>query len=383
MKNEVVALSGASPRAIETIPLTCFVSLNSGARLCTSACCLAVSCAERLESAPVWITKPGATRWNAMPLYTPAAARRMNWRTVFGSLVDEELDRDRTGARIEHGAVRAEFRGGLGDEWLGRRIADRHVADLDPLGDGALLVDRRLGDLLQHLDPVRDVREHGVLVVERRLIGEHDEELRPRAVGLARHEHGRHRSARHLRRTRFGLHHVLSARAVQRSLGRVLRQRIAALDHAVFHGPMECRAVVRALRCELHEVGGLVRRRRRIEIQDEDSRATCRPPPASAAPAPVATDKKKPQRPQSTQRTTFLSDLGDLRGSIFSCLLSVPRPVDDLPRVPDVVQAGDDRNRQRHPDTDVDDQRVVAEIVEQHRRNRGHDVSRGGDLSVD
>ncbi len=68
MKNDVVALSGASPRAIETIPLTCFVSLNSGGRLCASACCFAVSGAMRLESAPVWMTKPGATRWNAIPL---------------------------------------------------------------------------------------------------------------------------------------------------------------------------------------------------------------------------------------------------------------------------------------------------------------------------
>ena len=30
MKNDVVALAGSSPRAIERMPLTCFVSLNSG-----------------------------------------------------------------------------------------------------------------------------------------------------------------------------------------------------------------------------------------------------------------------------------------------------------------------------------------------------------------
>ena len=68
MKNDVVALSGASPLAIDTIPLMCLVSLNSGGRLCASACCFAVSGAVRLESAPVWMTNPGATRWKAIPL---------------------------------------------------------------------------------------------------------------------------------------------------------------------------------------------------------------------------------------------------------------------------------------------------------------------------
>src|SRR6185295_16153156 len=53
MKNELCALSSASARAIDTIPLTCFVSLNSGARLWTSFCCFSVSGAVRLESAPV------------------------------------------------------------------------------------------------------------------------------------------------------------------------------------------------------------------------------------------------------------------------------------------------------------------------------------------
>src|ERR1700733_11378172 len=68
-----------------------------------------------------------------------------------------------------------------------------------------------------------------------------------------------------------------------------------------------------------------------------------------------ATDRNEPQRPQSTQRAIFLSDLGDLSGSIFSRLLSVHGTVDDLPCVPDIVQARDDRDRQRHPDADVDD----------------------------
>src|SRR3954451_2349048 len=84
------------------------------------------------------------------------------------------------------------------------------------------------------------------------------------------------------------------------------------------------------------------------------------------------TDKKQPQRAQRTQKTMFpsaLSDLCDLCGCIFSCPRSVHGRVDDPPRVPDVVQARDDGDRQRHPDTDVDNDRVVAEIVEQHRRD--------------
>ena len=38
MKNEAEALPIIAP-AIETIPFTCFVSLNSGARLRTICCC--------------------------------------------------------------------------------------------------------------------------------------------------------------------------------------------------------------------------------------------------------------------------------------------------------------------------------------------------------
>ena len=47
MKNDVVALPGSSPRAIDTMHFTCFVSLNSGGRLCTSFCCFSVSAAAR------------------------------------------------------------------------------------------------------------------------------------------------------------------------------------------------------------------------------------------------------------------------------------------------------------------------------------------------
>jgi len=51
------------------------------------------------------------------------------------------------------------------------------VPDVDALSRDAFIVDGDLGDLLKHLDAVGDAAEHRVLIVERRLIGEHDEEL--------------------------------------------------------------------------------------------------------------------------------------------------------------------------------------------------------------
>ena len=57
MKNDVVALAGSSPRAIERIPFTCGVSLNSGLRVWTYFRCFSVS-GPRLLSAPAWTTKP-------------------------------------------------------------------------------------------------------------------------------------------------------------------------------------------------------------------------------------------------------------------------------------------------------------------------------------
>ena len=62
MKNDVLALAGSSPRAIETIPFTCFVSLNSGCRSCTN-CAAFPSAVHGSWSAPVWMAKPRTTRW--------------------------------------------------------------------------------------------------------------------------------------------------------------------------------------------------------------------------------------------------------------------------------------------------------------------------------
>ena len=66
-KNDVCALPGSSPRAIERMPASCGVGLNSGGRLTTNGRCFCDSGAFRLVSAPVWTTKPGTTRWKAVP----------------------------------------------------------------------------------------------------------------------------------------------------------------------------------------------------------------------------------------------------------------------------------------------------------------------------
>jgi hypothetical protein len=67
MKKDVDPLAGSSPRAIETMPGTFGVSLNSGSRFFTSACWVIVSGLSRKASAPVWMTNPGATRCTSTP----------------------------------------------------------------------------------------------------------------------------------------------------------------------------------------------------------------------------------------------------------------------------------------------------------------------------
>mgnify|MGYP003694517265 CR=1 FL=1 len=60
------------------------------------------------------------------------------------------------------------------------------LPDLDALGRHALVVHRRLRDLLHDLDAVRHVAEDRVFAVEARLIDDGDEELLAGAVGFAR-----------------------------------------------------------------------------------------------------------------------------------------------------------------------------------------------------
>ena len=120
--------------------------------------------------------------------------------------------------------------------------------------------------------PFGDAAEDRVLAVERRLIGHADEELRPAAVRPARLEHRRHRAARRALRAELRLQHAEPAGAVQLRLGRILRQRIAALDDAEPDDAMEDRPVVGAVARQLDEVADVIRREVRPQIDDERSR---------------------------------------------------------------------------------------------------------------
>ena len=67
-KKEVLALPGSAARAIDRIPLSCGVSLNSGARSWTKACWTSSRGSRRDGKYPPWMTNPRTTRWNAVPL---------------------------------------------------------------------------------------------------------------------------------------------------------------------------------------------------------------------------------------------------------------------------------------------------------------------------
>src|SRR5438132_5570131 len=94
-------------------------------------------------------------------------------------LVWKELDRDRSGARIEDGAVRRELPGRFRGErfrlgW--RRIANGDALDLDAFGRQPFFVNRRLRDFLNDIHPVGHVAEDSVLAIETWLIHDDDEE---------------------------------------------------------------------------------------------------------------------------------------------------------------------------------------------------------------
>ena len=67
MKKDVEALPGSSVRAIERVPFTCGVSLNSGASIRTYCCARCGRASVRVFSMPPCRTKPRTTRWKAVP----------------------------------------------------------------------------------------------------------------------------------------------------------------------------------------------------------------------------------------------------------------------------------------------------------------------------
>jgi hypothetical protein len=159
----------------------------------------------------------------------------------------------------------------FGNERLGHRrrlVANRDLPDLDPLlRDSHVRGHGR--DLLRDANSLHDPREHRVLTVEGRLVRDADEELRPRAVAPARHEHRRDRAARVLLAVRLEAKHPEPSRAVLRRLRRVLRDRIAALDDPHRNHAMKGRPVVGAFARARDEVGDVVGSRVREQVEHD------------------------------------------------------------------------------------------------------------------
>src|SRR5262245_50774925 len=100
----------------------------------------------------------------------------MVWR-----LVREELEGDVAFSRLERGAVVRQLLDALGAERFRRGcrlVADGYLHDDDPLARYPVCR-LELRDLLRDVQPFSHVSEDGVLAVERGLIGDADEELRP------------------------------------------------------------------------------------------------------------------------------------------------------------------------------------------------------------
>jgi hypothetical protein len=106
-----------------------------------------------------------------------------------------------------------------------------------------LAVDRRFTDAVHHLHPRGHLAEDRELAGQGRLVREHHEELVAAAVGAVGLENGGHGPARHGARRELGLEQAQPARPIERLLGRVLRERVAALDDPARHEAMEGRAV--------------------------------------------------------------------------------------------------------------------------------------------
>ena len=122
----------------------------------------------------------------------------------------------------------------------------------------------------------------GVLAVERRLVGHTHEELRAAAVADRSVAAPRPpRRASRASRAELRLQDAEPARAVERGLRRILRQRIAALDDGERDHAMKRRPVVRALARELHEVADVIRReigrRSMMNVPGDVSTTACLP----------------------------------------------------------------------------------------------------------
>jgi hypothetical protein len=185
--------------------------------------------------------------------------------------IREELEGDVPHRRFQHRSMPAQFADRFADERFrdrSRPITNRDSLDLDALGWNGRLRGNR-GDLLRHADALGDAREDGVLPIERRLIGDGDEELRAAAVPITGHEHRRHSAARVLLGVALEAQHAEPALPVLRRLTGILRQRIPALDDAHGDYTVERRAVVGALARARHEMRDVVRRRVVQQVEND------------------------------------------------------------------------------------------------------------------
>ena len=104
---------------------------------------------------------------------------------------------------------------------------------------------------------------------QRRLIRHAHEELRPAAVRLTRLQNRRHRPARRRLAANLRLQHPEPASAVKLRLGRILRQRIPALDDPQPDHAVKGRPVVGAVARQLHEVPDMIRREIGAQVDHE------------------------------------------------------------------------------------------------------------------
>ena len=167
MKNDVVALAGSSPCAIETMPLTCFVSLNSGCSGRTIFCCFSVSGPRRAQD-PVWTDEALHDAMERGAVEHAGGGEPQEGADVLRRFVAEELDGDRAGRSFEHRPVRAQradvsVLNGSGSGGGVSRISTEAISIrsvVDAFGAG-----RRLGNLLHDIHAFRDPAEDGVLAV--------------------------------------------------------------------------------------------------------------------------------------------------------------------------------------------------------------------------
>ena len=191
---------------------------------------------------------------------------------VLRGLHGVKRDRDGPFRRLDHRAVLGQLLHGLrrkrhGFRW--RRVADGDREHLDPIGHPPLLVHRRFGDRLHHFEALDDTPKHRDGPVEGDLVGDGDEELAAGAIGLARLQHGRDRATRHRLAVELLRQHTEAAGAIHRPFGRVLGQRVAALDEPHPQGAVKRRLVERALASLCDEVADVIGRDLGQQLDDE------------------------------------------------------------------------------------------------------------------